>query len=211
MQLRKPSLCTPNRVSSTLPFLIATMKRSLTSLTLPFAALAARPPLTGAKTSPSYWETKLRPPLTCAGVSPAISGVPVPGAYAGSSPSISKLMYTGLSPICFRTSAISGTRDLLQHSSAGTTRKPCGRTDTGKGRQSGASPAPPGISAGINPHARAKLQSCTSKHPPLTPAFLFSAQLNGCPAGQAAWHGTRCQKAISFPAEAKGIFMTGEY
>lgn len=57
----------------------------------------------------------------CIEVSPPISGVPVPGAKAGSSPSMSNDIYTGLSPIISRTSLIRGARDLCQHSSAITT------------------------------------------------------------------------------------------
>lgn len=60
----------------------------------------------------------------CIEVSPPISGVPVPGAKAGSSPSMSNDIYTGLSPIISRTSLIRGARDLCQHSSAITTRNP---------------------------------------------------------------------------------------
>lgn len=60
----------------------------------------------------------------CIEVSPPISGVPVPGAKAGSSPSMSNDIYTGLSPIISRTSLIRGAMDLCQHSSAITTRNP---------------------------------------------------------------------------------------
>ena len=49
---------------------------------------------------------------------------PVPGANAGSRPSISNEMYTGPLPIIVRTSSIRGVRDLYQHSWALTTRKP---------------------------------------------------------------------------------------
>ena len=55
----------------------------------------------------------------CGEVSPAGSGVPVPGAKAGSMPSISKVKYVGvLSPINALTSAINGVKDFNQHSSA---------------------------------------------------------------------------------------------
>ena len=55
---------------------------------------------------------------------PVAIGVPVPGAKAGSRPSMSKLMYTGPSPSWLRSSAISGVSDLCQHSSACTTLNP---------------------------------------------------------------------------------------
>ena len=51
--------------------------------------------------------------------------LPVPGANAGSNPSISKDIYTGPLPICCRTSSIKGTRDLCQQSLARTSLKPC--------------------------------------------------------------------------------------
>jgi len=51
--------------------------------------------------------------------------LPVPGANAGSNPSISKDIYTGPLPICCRTSSIKGTRDLCQQSWARTSLKPC--------------------------------------------------------------------------------------
>ena len=44
-----------------------------------------------------------------------MSYLPVPGQAVGSIPSISKVKYTGLAPICSRTDSMSGAIDLYQH------------------------------------------------------------------------------------------------